>query len=126
MSTKPLPQADINDNDSKNGGNNVFHIDDEMVENMVVDTKDNLYLESLRTLLEDYSCFDEIPVDDTGDDSLENPRSCPLCDVVFKNGDEMCRSKKDKSNLVYHEECILEWLMHEQDNPILPEEYFEL
>lgn len=89
------------------------------------DSKDNIYVESLRSIRAN-SSFLGVPVDEECHDSLYSPQACPICLEDYKKGDDIAWSKNEKCHHAYHVDCIMEWLMKNNDCPMCREQYVEL
>ena len=89
------------------------------------DTKDNIYVESLRSIRAN-SSFLGVPVDEECHYSLYSPQACPICLADYKKGDDIAWSKNEKCHHAYHVDCIMEWLMKNNDCPMCREQYVEL
>jgi len=48
---------------------------------------------------------------------------CPICIDPFQPGDEVCWSKSERCNHVYHLDCMTEWLMENEECPLCRENY---
>ena len=92
----------------------------------IVDTtkKDNIFVESLRSLLRENSLH--IMVTTGAKDSLYSPRSCPICCENYQKGDAIAWSKNESCHHAYHVDCILEWLMEHEDCPMCRAKYLSL
>ncbi len=52
------------------------------------------------------------------DSSLFSPESCSICYESYKKGDDVAWSKNQNRLHAFHVDCILEWLMENDDCPI--------
>jgi len=94
------------------------------VEEGMIISKNDIYLESLRSIRDSLRIF---PVAVTDEklyrSSLYSPQTCPVCLEDYKKGDEIACSKNEKCPHSYHVDCILEWLMEHDDCPMCREQY---
>ena len=42
-------------------------------------------------------------------DSLYNPKTCPICCEEYEKGDDIAWSKNERCCHAYHTDCILPW-----------------
>lgn len=75
--------------------------------------KDDIYLASLRQSQKALSTRS----------SLYSPKSCPICLEEYKCGDEISWSNNHKCPHAFHLDCILDWLMENDDCPLCRGEY---
>lgn len=54
----------------------------------------------------------------------ENNISCPICIMDFENGEEVCSSRNEQCTHMFHEGCIMEWLLRHDDCPCCRQNYF--
>jgi len=55
--------------------------------------------------------------------ALESPRTCPICMDDYEPGDEICWSKNKNCHHAFHLDCMVNWLMNNDDCPLCREEY---
>ena len=55
--------------------------------------------------------------------SLYSPKSCPICMEPYETGDEIAWSKNENCLHVFHQECIVGWLMTSNDCPLCRQDY---
>ena len=85
--------------------------------------KDDVYVASLRSLRDGMG----ISVRDTVDeDSLYTPRCCPICCEDYRKGDDIAWSRNEECHHAYHVDCILQWLMENDDCPMCRAQYIDL
>ena len=61
--------------------------------------------------------------DDKMQDTLNNPRICPICCEEYETGDDIAWSKNEECCHAYHTYCILPWLMDHSDCPMCRNDY---
>ena len=55
--------------------------------------------------------------------SLSSPKSCPICMESYKAGDEIAWSKNEHCVHAFHLDCIVSWLMSNNDCPMCRLDY---
>mmetsp|Transcript_735 Transcript_735/g.1146 ORF Transcript_735/g.1146 Transcript_735/m.1146 type:complete len:583 (+) Transcript_735:125-1873(+) len=55
--------------------------------------------------------------------SLYSPKSCPICMEPYREGDSLAWSKNADCPHAYHLDCIMDWLMHNDDCPMCRGDY---
>ena len=50
-------------------------------------------------------------------------KTCPICMEMFQEGDEVALSKNKECNHSFHVDCIIHWLMENDDCPICRRDY---
>lgn len=56
-------------------------------------------------------------------ESLYSPRTCPICLDDYEGGDDICWSFNKKCHHAFHLDCMLAWLMNNDDCPLCREDY---
>eukprot|EP00554_Chaetoceros_debilis_P007534 CAMPEP_0194076354 /NCGR_PEP_ID=MMETSP0149-20130528/3161_1 /TAXON_ID=122233 /ORGANISM="Chaetoceros debilis, Strain MM31A-1" /LENGTH=209 /DNA_ID=CAMNT_0038757073 /DNA_START=305 /DNA_END=935 /DNA_ORIENTATION=+ len=89
------------------------------------DTKNDIYVESLRSIRTNtsISMLDDPADEECHADSLYSPKTCPICFEDYKKGDDIAWSKNEKCHHAYHVDCIMQWLMENDDCPMCREQY---
>lgn len=59
-------------------------------------------------------------------ESLYSPRTCPICLDDYEGGDDICWSSNKKCHHAFHLDCMLAWLMNNDDCPLCREDYLNL
>jgi len=57
--------------------------------------------------------------------TLYSPKSCSICLEPYREGDDICWSQNENCYHAYHQDCILDWLMQNDDCPLCRADYFE-
>ena len=57
--------------------------------------------------------------------SGREPQTCAICLERYKEGDEICWSKNENCAHAFHLDCMVEWLMANDDCPLCRENYLE-
>ncbi len=111
--------------------------DDESAKNSVgvlaLDGKNDSFIQSLRSTRfhENSSLLDSnsISVEGTAlcsKNSSLSPKPCPICCEDHKDGDEIAWSKNENCVHVYHLDCIVDWLVLDNDDcPNCRQNYIE-
>ena len=89
-----------------------------------VTMKDDIYIESLRSLRENSSR--NLVNNDVEDSSLYSPKVCPICCEEYKKGDDIAWSKNENCYHAYHVDCIMEWLKEHDNCPMCREKYIDV
>uniref|UniRef100_A0A7S3PW28 RING-type domain-containing protein n=1 Tax=Chaetoceros debilis TaxID=122233 RepID=A0A7S3PW28_9STRA len=55
------------------------------------------------------------PASGSTDPPLYSAKACPICRENYEVGDDICWSKNVKCTHAYHTECVLEWLLHNDE-----------
>ena len=55
--------------------------------------------------------------------SLPSPKSCPICMEPYKAGDEIAWSKNEHCVHAFHLDCMMGWLMSNNDCPMCRQDY---
>mmetsp|Transcript_3401 Transcript_3401/g.4522 ORF Transcript_3401/g.4522 Transcript_3401/m.4522 type:complete len:352 (-) Transcript_3401:411-1466(-) len=55
--------------------------------------------------------------------SLHSPRSCPICMELYHEGESVAWSRNEKCHHVFHLDCLMDWLMENDDCPMCREKY---
>jgi hypothetical protein len=51
---------------------------------------------------------------------------CAICLEDYKQGDEVCWSRNRHCAHVFHQKCIVEWLLHHEGCPVCRQDYLSL
>ena len=84
-----------------------------------VDRKDDIFI-TLRSIR---STLNIDRNDDTREDDLYSPRTCPICCEDFVVGDEIVWSKNEECYHAYHLDCIVPWLEDHNECPMCRNDY---
>ncbi len=88
--------------------------------------KDDIYLESSQQSRAELGSMDTSQRSTTSlASSLYSPKSCHICLEKYKVGDEITWSRNDQCAHVFHLDCILDWLMDNDQCPVCREGYLE-
>jgi len=112
--TSKLPDEVTKSIDSGDGAEN------KQKENILVDTIRSITLsvsEAIGNLSNGLSDASLPPMDEYSD------KSCPICLEKYAAGEEICWSKNDKCVHVFHLECMLAWLIQNDNCPLCRENY---
>lgn len=93
---------------------------DEEAQQINFDTKNNIMVETLQSIR---SSMNSNFTDDKMQDTLNNPRICPICCEEYETGDDIAWSKNEECCHAYHTYCILPWLMDHSDCPMCRNDY---
>jgi len=52
------------------------------------------------------------------DNALYRDEECSVCLTTYEVGDEICWAKIDNCDHIFHKECVLAWLAHNDDCPL--------
>lgn len=58
--------------------------------------------------------------------NLYSPKSCSICLEPYAEGDDICWSKNEKCSHAYHLNCMIDWLMRNDECPLCRENYLEV
>ena len=96
------------------------------VEEGTIISKNDIYLESLRSIRDSLRILPVAVTDEKQSRSslYHSPQTCPVCLEDYKKGDEIACSKNEKCPHSYHLDCILEWLMEHDDCPSMCREQY--
>jgi hypothetical protein len=81
-------------------------------------SKDDLFVESMRSLRGAMNIKT-----DRSTSSLYSPKSCPICIEEYKVGDQIGWSRNTECHHAFHLDCILDWLMDNDDCPMCRRDY---
>jgi flagellar basal body rod protein FlgC len=88
------------------------------------DLKDDIHVESIRSIRN--AMFTILPQEESNRSTLNSPRTCPICIEPYKVGDDIVWSKNEECPHAFHLDCILSWLMENDDCPICRRDYLLL
>ena len=90
----------------------------------IMNKKDDVYVASLRSVRDSMG----ISVRDVGvdEDSLYSPRCCPICCEDYQKGDAIAWSRNEECHHAFHVDCVLQWLMDNDDCPMCRAQYIDL
>jgi hypothetical protein len=80
-------------------------------------SKDDVYVNNMRSLRKSMNIKTE------SISSLYSPKSCPICMEEYKVGDEICWSRNTDCYHAFHLDCILSWLMENDECPMCRGDY---
>ena len=85
--------------------------------------KDDIMIETLRSIRSTQSGDGNRYDDDIEGDTLYNPRMCPICCEEYEKGDDIAWSKNEDCVHAFHTDCIVPWLLEHSDCPMCRNDY---
>jgi hypothetical protein len=100
----PSPQSQLEEEEESNGKKQKI-------------LKNNIFEQSMRSLRK------VMGIQGVSNSSLYSPKVCPICMEPYKAGDEIAWSKNEECHHAFHLDCILNWLMNNDECPMCRGDY---
>ena len=97
--------------------------DDEDSTNQNIALKDDIFEQETLRSIREVGNLTVSQTQTTSSSSLYSPKTCPICLIKYKTGDEIAWSKNEGCYHAYHFECIEVWLMNHDNCPICRRDY---
>lgn len=81
--------------------------------------KSNIFVEKLKSLRSGLRLYEDQNA------TLYSPKSCSICLEPYREGDDICWSRNESCSHAFHQDCILDWLMDNDECPLCRENYLE-